>query len=125
MLFQVVVLFPLRAFKLAVDGLFRLRRQLARNLLFGPPQDERAQSVPSNCRASGLGFRPNPPAIFNTLASPSIPGLRNSNRLHNSPRWFSTGVPLITIRCRPCSSRTAFAEAVDAFLMACASSNTT
>ena len=32
--------------------------------------------------------------IPNTEARPSIPALRNSNRLHSSPRWFSTGVPL-------------------------------
>ena len=28
-----------------------------------------------------------------------MPGLRNSNRLHSSPRWFSTGVPLSASRC--------------------------
>jgi hypothetical protein len=38
---------------------------------------------------------------------------------------FSTGVPLSATRCRPRSSRAALADAVVAFLMACASSSTT
>ena len=53
----------------------------------------------SSRRDSSLGLRARPPAILSTLASPSMPGLRNSNRLHNSPRWFSTGVPLSASRC--------------------------
>ena len=66
----------------------------------------------SSLRASSPGLRARPPAICSTLASPSMPGLRNSNRLHSSPRWFSTGVPLSARRCSPRSRRTALADAV-------------
>jgi hypothetical protein len=61
-------------------------------------------------------------ARWNALADPSSPGLRNSKRLHSSPRWFSIGVPLRASRYRERSSRAAFADAVAVFLMACASS---
>ena len=45
-------------------------------------------------------------------AVPRKPGLRNSNRLHSSPRWFSIGVPLSASRCPPFNRRTDFAAAV-------------
>ncbi len=57
-----------------------------------------------------------------SAALPSIPGLRNSNRLHNSPRWFSIGVPLRARRCSAPISRAAFADWLLAFLIAWASS---
>ena len=41
-----------------------------------------------------------------------MPGLRNSNKLHSSPRWFSTGVPLSASRWSACSSRAALAVSV-------------
>ena len=36
----------------------------------------------SSWRVSSLGFRAAPPASLNTLAAPSMPGLRNSNSVH-------------------------------------------
>ena len=42
---QLVVVLALRTFQFAVDGLLGLRRQLARHLLFGAPQDEGPQRV--------------------------------------------------------------------------------
>ena len=77
------------------------------------------------CMAGGSTVRVDESTPANTLDRPSSPGLRNSNRLHSSPRWFSIGVPLSASRCRPRSSRAAFADAVPAFLIACASSRIT
>src|SRR5439155_15833103 len=69
-----------------------------------------ARSIPDpRARASALKA----PAV------PSIPGLRNSKRLQSSSTRFSIGVPVSASRWRPRSSRAAFAEAVDGFLMAC------
>ena len=48
---QFVVLLALRAFEFAVDGLLGLLRQFARHLLFGAPQDERAQRLRQKLRA--------------------------------------------------------------------------
>ena len=97
---QLVVELALRGLQLAVDGLLGLGRKVARHLLLGAAQDERAADAwASSRRVSSSGLRAAPPASLNTLAAPSMPGLRNSNRLQSSPRWFSTGVPLSARRC--------------------------
>ena len=73
-------------------------------------------------RVSGSGLRAAAP--LTRAARPSMPGLRNSNSVHSSPRWFSTGVPLSASRWSALMSRTAFAVSVSAFLAACDSSST-
>ena len=89
------------------------RRQLRRDLLLRAPQDERPQRRATARRASPRSAsRRARRAAANADAAPSRPGLRNSNRLHSSPRWFSTGVPLSASRCVARSSRAAFADAV-------------
>ena len=82
---QIVVLLALRPFQLAEDRLFGLRRQLPRHLLLRSPQDERTKRIAQQAARLLAGIAGQPPAIFSTLASPSIPGLRNSKRLHSSP----------------------------------------
>ncbi|MNP61526.1 hypothetical protein D3C76_1567230 [compost metagenome] len=56
---------------------------------------------------------------------PSSPGLMKRNRFHSSPRWFSSGVPVATMRKSACKAIAAWERLVWAFLMACASSSTT
>ena len=56
---------------------------------------------------------------------PRKPGIRKWNRLHSSPRWFSSGVPDRHSRCRVSRPATTCAAWVLAFLMFCASSSTT
>ena len=52
------------------------------------------------CRASrSSAVRAAEPLRRRPRPSPSIPGFRNSNRLHSSPRWFSIGVPVSASRC--------------------------
>jgi hypothetical protein len=73
--------------------------QVLRHLLLGAPQDERPQPRASSARAPRRAA--SAPRRPSEAARPSMPGLRNSNRLHSSPRWFSTGVPLSASRWRP------------------------
>ena len=35
---------------------------------------------------------------WNVFERPSMPGFRNSNSDHSSPKWFSTGVPVMASR---------------------------
>ena len=61
----------------------------------GVAQDEGAQGLSEQLPRLFIRVSsPTPPVILKIEAAPSIPGFRNSNRLHNSPRWFSIGVPL-------------------------------
>ena len=59
------------------------------------------------------------------LCEPSIPGLTKSRMLRSSESLFSIGVPVSAMRCRAGIARTLFDDCVPAFLIACASSNTT
>ena len=60
--------------------------------------------------------------VGSAARAPSMPGLRNSNRLQSSPRWFSTGVPESARRCSPRAGAPPWPCACSAFLIACASS---
>ena len=122
---QLVIELSLLRFELAIHCLLGFGRQFTRHLLLGSAQDKRPQRVTQQAARFLSGLRIDPPATLKALAAPSIPGLRNSNRVHSSPRWFSTGVPLIARRCRPRRSRAAFDDSVSAFLTTCASSSTT
>ena len=89
------------ALELAVERLLGSRRQLRRDLLLRPPQDERPQRrAPAARRSSSPSPRDRRSRAERGRAAPSSPGFRNSNRLHSSPRWFSIGVPLSARRCR-------------------------
>ena len=83
---QFVVELALFRLQLAVERLLGFLGQVLGDLLLGAAQDEGPQALGEN----GAGFRVRvaraPPASLNTEACPSMPGLRNSNRLHNSPR---------------------------------------
>ena len=68
-----------------------------------------------------IGLRKN---FANWRWLPSRPGSTASNCAHSSPRWFSSGVPVIAMRWRADSSRTTRAAWLRAFLIACASSST-
>ena len=46
------------------------------------------------------------------------------NKFHNSPKWFSIGVPVVIILNVPVSPIAARERIVSRFLMACASSST-
>ena len=61
----------------------------------------------------------------NDRAEPRMLRLQKSMTDRNSPRLFSTGVPVSAIRWRAGSSRTALATAVLGFFTACASSRMT
>ncbi|MCY1561002.1 hypothetical protein D9M68_982070 [compost metagenome] len=56
---------------------------------------------------------------------PSRPGLIKRNRFHNSPRWFSTGVPLAISLKSACRVIAACERLLWEFLIAWASSSTT
>ena len=85
MLAQFVVELALRVVELAVDRLLEFLRQVRRDLLLGAAEDERPQRAGekrARLRRSGSL----PANDRKTETAPSMPGLRNSNRLHSSPR---------------------------------------
>ena len=90
-----------------------------------------AQDVRLHQRPQRLIRRHRPPRssfltkFANALALPSRPGFRKSNSDHRSESRFSTGVPVRAMRPAACSSLTARAWRVPAFLMAWASSRMT
>ena len=64
-------------------------------------------------------------SVWNFIERPNMPGLRNSNNDQSSPRWFSTGVPVMARRWSALRSREALAAWEVWVLMACDSSKTT
>ena len=89
-----------------IKGVIRRRSWLARSL--------------SPCFSIGVRYK-----TLKRAWLPKKPGIKKLNRLHNSPRWFSIGVPDKHSRWRVLSSLTIFAAWLLAFLMFCASSSTT
>lgn len=59
---------------------------------------------------------------LNWFSEPRSPGLMNWKRFQSSVRWFSMGVPVVTILNFPCKSMAARERLVMKFLMAWASS---
>ena len=84
-------------------------------------------------RSFSIAFRSTSPSfsmgvrkrLLNASSVPRNPGTRKFIRLHNSPRWFSIGVPDRQRRLRASSLQAACAIFERGFLMYCASSSTT
>jgi hypothetical protein len=97
------------------------RSVFTRRRMNGPvSRFSRSAASSSPCRSTGTAK-----LVRNFSAGPSSPGLVNSMIDHSSPSRFSTGVPVSAIREAAGRLRTARACRVPAFLMFCASSQTT